>query len=139
VRDVIASGAGLEQFAQVIESQGGDPRVVDDYDRLPAAPARHLATAPRGGFLTRLDAELVGRASAALGAGRDRLEDEIDPAVGIVALAKPGDFVTLGDAVLELHYRDAWRLTAALPLAMQSITVSDAPPPPARLIVGEVR
>src|SRR5204863_8442596 len=93
VRDAIASGAGLERFRRIVENQGGDPRVVDDYGRLPAAPGRHVVTAPRGGFLCGLDAELVGRASAALGAGRDRVEDPIDPAVGIMLRAKPGDEV----------------------------------------------
>src|SRR6184192_340882 len=59
VRDAIASGAGLERFRRIIEHQGGDARVVDDYARLPAAPARHVITAARGGYLTGLDAEAV--------------------------------------------------------------------------------
>jgi pyrimidine-nucleoside phosphorylase len=139
VRDVIASGAGLDRFRQIIESQGGDPRVVDDYGRLPTAPARHVVVSPRGGYLTRLDAEFVGRASVVLGAGRDRVEDQIDPSVGVVVLAKPGDAVSSGDAVMELHYRDNTRLAAALPLAMQSLGVGDGPPAARPLIVGEVR
>jgi thymidine phosphorylase len=138
VRAAIASGAGLERFRQIIEAQGGDPRVVDEYDRLPAAPARHIVVSPKRGYLARLDAELVGRASHALGAGRDRAEDRIDPSVGIVALATPGDFVSAGDALLELHYRDADRLDVALPLAMRSITVGDTMPMPRPIILGEV-
>ncbi|MEQ1869750.1 MAG: thymidine phosphorylase [Vicinamibacterales bacterium] len=71
-RAAITSGAGLDSLRKVIEHQGGDPRVIDDYTRLPSAPGRHLIAAPRGGYLARLDAELVGRASVLLGAGRDR-------------------------------------------------------------------
>ena len=94
VRGAIASGAGLERFRRIIEAQGGDPRVVDDY-RAPAggAAAGTWSTAERDGFVTGLDAELVGRASVALGAGRDRVEDAVDPAVGIMIDAKPGDAV----------------------------------------------
>ena len=139
VRAAIASGAGLERFRQIIENQGGDPRVVDDYSRLPSAPSRQLVSAPRAGVLAGLDAELVGRASVALGAGRDRADDVVDPAVGIMVLVSPGGRVGAGDPVLELHYRDRSRLDAALPLATRAITIGDAAPAARPLIVGEVR
>jgi pyrimidine-nucleoside phosphorylase len=138
-RGAIQSGAGLERFRQIVEAQGGDPNVVDDYARLPHVADRHLVAADRAGFVTRLDAELVGRASVALGAGRDRVEDPVDPAVGIMVVAKPGDAVRAGDPILELHFRDRARLDTAARLTGQAITIGDRPPPPARLIVAEVR
>jgi pyrimidine-nucleoside phosphorylase len=138
-RDAIRTGAALERFQRVIEAQGGDPKVVDDYTRLPHVDARHVIAAPRHGFLTVLDAEAVGRASCALGAGRDRVEHPVDPAVGIVARAKPGDEVRAGDAVLELHYRDRGRLETAARLLTGAIEVGDERPAARRLIVGEVR
>ncbi len=138
VRGAIASGAGLDRFRQIVEIQGGDPLVVDEYGRLPAADGRHALTATRAGYLTRLDAELLGRASVALGAGRDRVEDVVDPGVGIVVKARPGDALAVGDAVLELHYRDVARRDAAIPLATRAMTVGDAPPDRRPLIVGEV-
>jgi pyrimidine-nucleoside phosphorylase len=139
VRNAIGSGAGLERFRQIIETQGGDPRVVDDYARMPHVAGRHPVAAARGGYVTAVDAELVGRASVALGAGRDRVEDPVDPAVGIVVVAKPGDAVRAGDPVLELHFRDRGKLDTAIRLTSQAITIGDQPPPPRRLIVGEVR
>jgi len=139
VQRAIASGAGLERFRKIIEVQGGDPRVVDDYQRLPHVADRHIVTASRGGFVTALNAELVGRASVALGAGRDRVEDPVDPAVGIMVIAKPGEAVTAGAPVLELHFRDRARLEAAMRLTNQAIAIGDQPPAPGRLIVGEVR
>jgi pyrimidine-nucleoside phosphorylase len=139
VRGAIASGAGLERFQRIIEAQGGDPRVADDDDRLPKAPGRHLMPAPRGGFVARIDAELVGRASVALGAGRDRVEDPVDPAVGLRILAPPGEEVRAGDGILELHYRDHTRLDAALALAARAVVIDDGRPPIKPLIVGEVR
>ena len=95
--------------------------------------------APRAGFLTRLDAELVGRASVALGAGRDRVEDSVDPAVGILVNAKPGEKITKGDALLEVIYREKARLDAALDLLKRAIVIGDKAPARRPLIVGEVR
>jgi len=138
-RASIASGAPLDRFRRMVEIQGGDARVVDDHTRLPRAPERHLVKAGRGGYVARLDAELVGRACVALGAGRDRVDDAVDPAVGILIKAKPGDSVRSGDAVLELHYRDPRRLETALPLAAGAIVLADGPPAAVPLLLGEVR
>jgi pyrimidine-nucleoside phosphorylase len=138
VRATLASGAGLERFRQIVEQQGGDPRVVDDYSRLPSAPERHVVIATADGFLTRVDAELVGRASVALGAGRDRVEDPVDPAVGIIVRAKPGAVVRTGDAILEIHYRDTARLERALALTTQAIRIGETCPAATPLIVAEV-
>jgi len=138
-RAAIQSGAGLERFRQIVEAQGGDPKVVDDRARLPHVADRQMVTADRAGFLTRLDAELIGRASVALGAGRDRVEDAVDPAVGIMVMIKPGDRVRAGDPIVELHYRDRARLEIAMRLASQAVVIGDQPPPPPRLIVAEVR
>ena len=139
VQRAIASGAGLERFRQIIEVQGGDPKIVDDYQRMPHVADRHVVAAIRGGFVTAVNAELVGRASVALGAGRDRVDDPVDPAVGIMVIAKPGDAVRAGAPVMELHFRDRARLEAAMRLTSRAITIGDEPPAPGRLIVGEVR
>ena len=138
-RETIRTGAALERFRQIIEAQSGDPHVVDDYSRLPHVPNRHVVEAERPGYVARLDAELIGRASVALGAGRDRVEDPVDPAVGISIRATVRDAVRTGDPLLELHYRDRARLQTALGLATQAIAIRDDQPPRAPLIVGEVR
>jgi pyrimidine-nucleoside phosphorylase len=135
----IDSGAALEKFRKIIEVQGGDPRVVDDVSRLPQVKQRHLVHAPRGGYLQRLDAELIGRASVALGAGRDRVEDTIDPAVGIIVNAKPGEKISKGDALLDVIYREKTRLDPALDLIKRAIVIGDKPPAKRPLIVGEIR
>jgi pyrimidine-nucleoside phosphorylase len=137
VRSAIDSGAGLDRFRRIVEQQGGDPRIVDDPGRLPAAPERHVVRAEADGSVMTLDAELVGRASVALGAGRDRVEDAVDPAVGIAVLAKPGEQVRRGDGILELHYRDPAKLAASLDLIRRAIQVGAGSPPPP-LVVAEV-
>jgi pyrimidine-nucleoside phosphorylase len=138
IRAALASGAGVEKFRQVIAIQGGDARVVDDYDRLPAAPGRHVVSAPRSGYLTRIEAGRIGLATMVLGAGRRRLEDAVDHGVGARLLARRGDRVSQGDGVLELHYRDERSLAAALALATEAIEVGDAPPAAAPLVLGLV-
>jgi pyrimidine-nucleoside phosphorylase len=137
--DVLASGAALDRLRRIIAQQGGDPRVVDDYGRMPSVATSAPVRASRDGYLERVDAELVGRASVVLGAGRDRVEDPVDPAVGIVVRQKPGAEVRSGDTVLELFYRDAGKLQAALALAERAIVVSEQRPSIRPIIVGEVR
>ena len=135
----IASGRALDTWRRVIEGQGGDPRVCDDYTRLPTAPARHVVTAARAGYVANIDAELVGRASVMLGAGRDRVEDAVDPAVGIVLVATPGQAVAAGDPVLELHYRESTRLDAAIARLSAAVVIAEAPPVLRHIVVDEVR
>ena len=135
----IDSGAALDKFRQIVETQGGDPRAVDDVSRLPSVKQRHLVQATRSGYVSRMDAELIGRASVALGAGRDRVDDTVDPAVGILVNAKPGSKVSAGETVLEVMYRDKGKLDPALELIKRAIVIKDKPPPRRPLIVGEVR
>jgi pyrimidine-nucleoside phosphorylase len=139
VQTALASGEGLERFRRIVENQGGDARFIDDCSRLPSAPGRHFVRARRAGYITKVDAELVGRASVALGAGRDRVDDPIDPGVGLVVRAKPGTPVSATDPVLELHFREQSRLDAALLLAELAVEVGDRPPATTPLIVAEVQ
>jgi thymidine phosphorylase len=138
-QQAIDSGAALDRFRRIIETQGGDAAVIDDVSRLPHVRSRHVVKAERSGYLTRMDAGLIGRASVVLGAGRDRVEDPVDPAVGIFVNAKPGARIHAGDPLLEVIYRDEMRLERALALARTAIAIADEPPPARPLILGEVR
>jgi pyrimidine-nucleoside phosphorylase len=135
----LASGRALDTFSRMIECQGGNPRVVDDYSLLPSAPGRDIWRAPRAGYLTALKAEAVGRASNVLGAGRSRVGDGVDHGVGVVALARPGDAVAAGQPLLELHHRDGRGVDAALALCRDATAIGDEPPPHRNTVLGEVR
>jgi pyrimidine-nucleoside phosphorylase len=137
-RQALDSGAALEKFRTIVERQGGDARVVDDYARLPSAPGQHAVKASTEGFVAMLDAGLLGRASVVLGGGRDKVDDSIDPGVGIMIRATVGDAVRPDDAILELHYRDPARLEAALPLVAAAIRVTAEPPVAESLILEEI-
>ena len=123
VRTALTNGAGLEKFRQIVQQQGGDPRIVDDYSRLPTAPQRTIVSADRVGRVSDLNAEQIGVAAMLLGAGRSRAEDRVDHAVGIVIRAHVGEEVKPGDAILEVHHRDEATLAAALPLLRAAIVV----------------
>jgi thymidine phosphorylase len=135
VREAIASGAGVERFREIIEAQGGDPRVIDDYGRLPACRHREAWTAARDGVVTGLDAELVGRAAVALGAGRDRADAAVDPAVGIEIAAPVGAPVQAGDPVLILACDDADRIAAARALLATAVTIGENAEPAAPFVL----
>jgi pyrimidine-nucleoside phosphorylase len=135
VKEALNSGRGLEKFRAVVEGQGGDPRVIDDYTCLPAAPYRAELRADRTGYVHGFDALAVGRAACVLGAGRDRVEDTVDPGVGALVLVRPGHPVRTGDPLIELHYRDRSRLDAALRLLHEACPIADEPPEPAPLVL----
>jgi pyrimidine-nucleoside phosphorylase len=139
VRNALASGAGVEKWRQIVAQQGGDPRTVDDYSLMPSVPTRHMVTADRAGYLSVLDAELVGRATVVLGAGRNKVDDAVDPAVGAMVLAHPGDPLSKGDPIVELHYRRESDLATAMDLLGRAIEIADEPPPVLPLVVEEVK
>jgi pyrimidine-nucleoside phosphorylase len=139
VRAALASGAGVEKWREIVAQQGGDPRTVDDYGRMPSVPNRRLVTADRSGYLAVLDAELVGRATVALGAGRATVDDVVDPAVGAIVFAHPGDRLAAGDPIVELHYRRESDLPPAMELLSKAVEIADEAPAVMALVVEEVK
>jgi pyrimidine-nucleoside phosphorylase len=139
VRAAIASGEALDRFRRIIEGQGGDPRVVDDYSRLPSAPDRDRITATADGVVVGIEAELVGRAAVALGAGRDRLDAQIDPGVGVMIVARPGTRVRVGEPVIEIHHRGGRGLVEARGLLSGAVDIADAAAPSKPLILDRVQ
>lgn len=125
VQTALDSGSGLEKFRQIIEHQGGDPRVVDDFRYLPQSPRTCTLRSPRRGILQGLHAEKIGIACMRLGAGRQRAEDRINPAVGVRILANRGDSVTEKDGILEIHYHSEETLDQARALFQEAIEITE--------------
>ena len=138
VRDALRSGAALDKFEAMVEAQGGDVRVIHAPDRLPRAASRRQIEAPAAGYVSRIDAEAVGRAAMLLGAGRARADATIDPAAGITLVKKPGDAVKSGDHVLELHYNDDAEVSEAIAVARAAIGVSPEPVASSPLVMAWV-
>ncbi len=113
LHELLANGKALEKFRDLVYHQGGDPGVIENPRLLPQA-ARHVAVeAKAAGTVRRLDALPIGRAANALGAGRVRKEDAIDPAVGAEVRKKIGDTVRKGEPLVVLHVNDEARLAEA--------------------------
>jgi pyrimidine-nucleoside phosphorylase len=105
-RDAITSGRALERFRACVEAQGGDPRVLDDTKLLPQAGIQRAITSGRAGFVNGIETDEIGRVVMDWGAGRRRLEDKIDYAVGLRLHAKVGSRVDAGDPLATAYYND---------------------------------
>ncbi|MBM4188953.1 MAG: thymidine phosphorylase [Gemmatimonadetes bacterium] len=131
VEAVIESGQALDRFRQLVEVQGGDPRVVDDPGRLPRAPVWLDVVADRNATVTAVAPRPIGHAIVALGGGRTKTDDRVDPAVGILVFVRPGQAVTRGErlATIAARSRDAAERARASVLAAMSFDGPLAPLP----------
>ena len=134
----IASGQALERFARVVAEQGGNPRSLEDYSLLPQAKYEDAVVAPEDGYIAGLDARVMGVASMRLGAGRERSDATIDPAVGLVFEKKVGDAVRVGERVCILYSNDRARVPQALEMIRKAIAVSADPVSPPPLVLERV-
>jgi pyrimidine-nucleoside phosphorylase len=133
----LQDGRGLERFRQIIEAQGGDPKVVDDPDRLPTATREVVFEAPRDGFVAAIDTTAVGVAGVCLGAGRAKKEDAIDPAVGLTIEARLGDRVVKGQPLVRVHHADRG-VDDALARLRGAYRVDDAAPTVGPLVIDRI-
>ncbi len=138
LEDVVASGAAMERFMEVIEAQGGDPRICHDRTLLPRARSEHDIIAGNTGTVATCDALEIGKAGVRLGAGRQRKEDPVDAAVGITIHTRIGDHVSAGDRLATISYNDDDRLSASLPLVEAAFTLVETPVTPPTLLIGRV-
>ena len=139
VREALRSGAGLRKLQEVIELQGGDPRVCDEPSRLPRARETVDLRAPSAGRVSRIACRAVGHAAMVLGAGRERVDSRIDPAVGFVLQKKVGDAVDAGEPLVTVHASDRGRLEHSLALLRDAIQVAPEAPPARELLRAVLR
>jgi pyrimidine-nucleoside phosphorylase/thymidine phosphorylase len=138
-RQAIADGSALERFRRVIAAQGGDPWVVDDPARLPAAGYRVDLPAPRSGYVQRLAASTVGHATMRLGAGRARVDSAIDPSVGVWLHRKLGEPVAAGEPLCTvLAAGPGPALEAALADLAAAYTIGEQPNEVPALIIDRL-
>ncbi len=136
---ILASGAAFTKFQQVIVAQGGNPDVLNQFELLPNASGAREILSPRAGYVSRINAEDIGLASVMLGAGRDTMERQIDPAVGIILERKVGEKVPAGGRLCTLYYTDETHLDEAAQLVEDAFHISGAPPDPRELVLEVVQ
>jgi len=135
---LISSGKALEKFRRMVELQGGDPRSIDDTKKLPQARHTLELAAGKDGYIVSMQCEQIGTACVILGGGRERKEDAVDPAVGIVLHKKVGDRVARGEPLATIHYNDDPRAERAKRLITESCQISDTAPTSTRPLVHRV-
>ncbi len=113
LEQVISSGAALEKLRRMIEAQGGNPAVVDDPGALPQARHSEVWESPQSGLVTEVVPRDIGRAINAMGGGRLRVSDHVDPSVGFHITVKPGHVVQRGQPLATIHARDEHGLGVA--------------------------
>ena len=126
--ELIRSGKALEKFYAMVEIQGGDVATVRDVKLLPKATHTMDVLAHADGFVTAIACEQVGTACVILGGGRERQEDAVDPAVGLVLHRKVGDRVKKGERLATIHYNSDTRGQRAKKLMEESYQVGAAAP-----------
>ena len=124
--DAISSGRALSKLEQIVGAQGGDPQVIRDPSGLPHALHEATFQAKRAGVIQRVDPRIIGYGVIALGGGRTRMEDTIDPSVGFVVSAKPGDRVSKGQPLATIHARSEEGLVTGRSILEGAVVVADS-------------
>jgi pyrimidine-nucleoside phosphorylase len=121
--DSMTTGRALEKFREIVRAQGGDESVIDKPQRLPQAPHKVYFVAPTSGVIQSVDPREIGYGVIALGGGRRNMEDTVDPSVGFVITAKPGERVSKGDALATIHARSESDLKLGESILQKAISI----------------
>lgn len=131
---VLASGKAYETWCAMIRAQGGDPDAP-----LPEPAHRHVVAAERDGVLAELDALAVGMAAWRLGAGRSAPGEPVQYAAGVRLLARPGERVTAGQPLAELHTDTPDALPGAIAALTEGVRIAESAPAPGPLVIDVLR
>jgi len=134
----LVDGSAYQLFKKVVAAQGGNPQALDKFELLPNATGMREVTSPRAGYVAAIDAGDIGIASNMIGAGRDRKEDSIDPAVGIILEVKTGEKVDAGSVLCRLYYTKEDRVEEAAEMVEDAFRVSSQKPDERELILEVV-
>ncbi|MEO8562766.1 MAG: thymidine phosphorylase [bacterium] len=134
----IGTGRAAEHFQKIIEAQGGNPAVVDDPALLPQSQEVELYSAPRRGFVARVEPRAIGKGITALGGGRSTMDDKLDLSVGFVITARPGDWVEQGEPLATIFARDRAGVESGRATLRAAIVIADEADPPLPLVSHRV-
>ena len=138
-QQLLADGSALAKFRDVIAAQDGNPDVLTQFELLPNASGEHIINSPRSGFISKINADDIGSAAVLLGAGRENVDDTIDPAVGVILQCKVGDQVVEGSRLCALYYTEEEGLQEAVQLVEDAFRLSSTQPEPRDLALDLVQ
>ncbi len=134
----LMDGSAYKKFKAVVAAQGGNPQALDRFELLPNATGMREIVTTRGGYVSAIMAEDIGRASTMMGAGRGTKEDAIDPAVGVIIEVKVGEKVDAGSVLCRLYYTGEENLDEAADLVEDAFRISSSKPDERELILEVV-
>ena len=134
----LVDGSAYKKFKQVVAAQGGNAQALDRFELLPNATGMREITSPRAGYVSSILAEDIGIASNMIGAGRDRKEDQIDPAVGVILEVKTGEKVDVGSVLCRLYYTREDRVDEAAEMVEDAFRISGQKPDERQVILEVV-
>ena len=130
----LENGRAFAKWKEMIAAQGGDAECAERPELLPKAEESCSLLAEQEGYVLSMDTEKCGEASVQLGAGRERKEDPVDPAAGILLRKKPGEYVRKGDALAELYFSKKVDPAAAQAVLREAYRIGSHMPPLPQLV-----
>lgn len=137
-KNSIKNNSALETFCKMVRAQGGNDSVLYDYKKFPQTTFKREIFAKSSGFITKMNAEKIGKASVILGAGRETKESQIDYSAGIVMHKKFGDAVKAGESLAVLYTSKEILLDDAENCYLNSFEIGTVPPVEKPLIYARV-
>jgi pyrimidine-nucleoside phosphorylase len=134
----LVDGSGYKKFKQVVAAQGGNAQALDRFELLPNATGMREITSPRAGYVSSILAEDIGIASNMIGAGRDRKDEPIDPAVGVILEVKAGEKVDIGSVLCRVYYTREDRVEEAAEMVEDAFRISGQKPDERQVILEVV-
>ena len=128
VDEAVESGEALKRFEMMVKLQGGDVSYIEDTSKFRKASFSREVYAPADGYITHMDSEKIGLTAVLLGAGREKKDDDINYAAGIIIAAKTGDFVKRGELLATLFADDKSRLDGAESRYLFAVSIGDKKP-----------
>jgi pyrimidine-nucleoside phosphorylase len=138
IKQVIRSGLALEKFGQMIKEQGGDDRVIDNYNVLPQPQYKVIIKSPKTGYVQQIDALKIGLLSIELGCGRKIMTDMIDKSAGFVFMKKIGDKVTKGEPLLTILGKNRDKVQSVKENVLYAYKISNHSIQPPKIILARL-
>jgi len=137
--EVVKSGKALEKFKELIEAQGGNAEILDDYYKFPQAKFIVEIKSDNEGFVQKIDAYKIAYACKLLGAGREKKTDDIDYSVGVYLNKKHSEFCEIGETLYTIYSNDEKKTQLAQNLCNQAFEFSTQTPENDNLIYKIIR
>lgn len=127
IKEVIKSGKAFTKFKQMVAAQGGDVSYLESIDKFEPAKYGLPVYAPKDGYVSEIDCDIVGSIAKFLGVGRTDNPEEIDNSAGIVFEKKVGDEVKVGEVVANVYSNSEDKCLRATKTLIDAYRISDFP------------